>query len=449
MNPRRRALEVLRAVIGEGRSLTEALEGPLAEAGEADPRDVALLRALCFGVCRHYFHLRRLLGQLLDRPLRRKDRDVELAALLGLFQLGWMRIPAHAAVAETVALAGALRKPWARGLLNALLRRYQREREALEARVGEDEEAACDHPRWLLDRLRAAWPADWPAVVAANNSPAPMSLRVNLRQGDREDYLRQLAAAGIAARPAPATEAGIVLDAPVDVARLPGFAAGRVSVQDGAAQLAAPLLDARPGERVLDACAAPGGKTAHLLEREPALGEVVALDKSASRLATLEKGLARLGLSATTLAADAGAPADWWDGRPFHRILLDAPCSATGVIRRHPDIKLLRREADIPALVATQQTLLRRLWPLLRPGGILLYATCSVLPEENARQIAQFLQQCADARLAIDFHALPGVPPAPAGSGPALGRDTGHGWQILPGEADMDGFFYARLVKDG
>lgn len=440
MKPRQRALGILRAVLLDGRSLTDAL----ADAPDGEGRDTALVRALCFGVCRHYFHLHFLLEQLLDRPLRRKDRDVELAALLGLFQLGWLRTPDHAAVAETVALATALKKPWARGLLNALLRRYLREREALEARVAQNEEAACDHPHWLLARLRAAWPDHWQAVVTAGNTPAPMTLRVNTRQTDRERYRESLAAAGLAAHPAPGTEAGLILAAPVEVGRLPGFATGQVSVQDGAAQLAAPLLDARAGARVLDACAAPGGKTAHLLEREPVLAEVVALDRSAARLAALEAGLQRLGLRATTLAGDATEPASWWDGRPFDRILLDAPCSATGVIRRHPDIKLLRRETDIAALAATQQALLRQLWPLLKPGGILLYSTCSVLPEENARQIEQFLQQCPDARFDADF--LPAIRARLDG---VAGHDTGHGWQILPGEGEMDGFFYARLVRHG
>ena len=425
------AVKALALLIRERRSLTDALAVSLAT--ETEPRERALARALAYGVVRDWYRLEALAGALLDRPLRAKDADVRAALLTGLHQILAMRVPDHAAVDETVRLAGRLGKPWARGLLNALLRRFLRERAALLARVEQDRNVATGHPAWLRERLCSAWPEECAGVMAANLRQAPMTLRVDGSRLTREEYREQLAAAHLAARPAAHTDCGLILAAPVDVAALPGFERGLVSVQDAAAQLAAPLLDPRPGERVLDACAAPGGKTLHLLERQPKLGELVALDADPERLDKVRENLARAGREAACLAGDAAEPDSWWDGRPFDRILLDAPCSASGVIRRHPDIRLLRRDADIPALAATQARLLDALWPLLRPGGMLLYATCSVLPEENDRQIAGFLERTPGAREA-PIHA-------------DWGRPRPVGRQILPGYDDMDGFYYACLRK--
>lgn len=396
-------------------------------------RDRGLAAELAYGTLRLYPRLALLLDQLLERPLAAGTGLVRGLLLCGLYQLDHLRVPEYAAVASTVEAARALRhQPWAAGLVNAVLRNRQRRRAALDAALAAEPVAVHAHPAWLLERLQADWPADWPAIVEASNQQAPMMLRVNLARESRDEALARLAAAGIAAAAHAQVASAVVLEHPAEVTALPGFADGRLSVQDGAGQLAAPLLAPEPGDRVLDACCAPGGKTGHLLET--ALGlELLALDIDATRLVRVRENLDRLGYDAELLAADAAAPADWWDGRPFERILLDAPCSATGVIRRHPDIKALRQPADIDALAARQRALLDALWPLLAPGGILLYATCSLLRAENETVIAAFLAAHPDAaELVIDAD---------------WGLALRHGRQILPGSAGLDGFYYARLLR--
>lgn len=413
----------------------ERLAGALDKVCEsmADEREQRLARELAFGVMRWLPRLCALLAELLERPLKRRDQDVQGILLLGLYQLIYTRIPAHAAVAESVSLARTLRKPWSAGLVNASLRRFQREREALLDRVNRGDSARYSHPAWLVDRIRDAWPDHWRDVLTANNAHAPMTLRVNARHGTRDAYLRQLHAAGIAAEPGVFTDNGIVLETPVDVGLLPEFAGGAVSVQDAGAQLAAPILEPAPGLRVLDACAAPGGKTAHLLETENRLVEVVALDASADRVERLRDTLSRLALRCTVMHADAARPESWWDGKPFDRVLLDAPCTATGIIRRHPDIKFHRRPEDVVRLESIQSSLLDALWPVLARGGLLLYATCSILPGENRDRITSFLGSHSDAEhRPID---------APWGRSDVVGR------QILTGEHGMDGFYYALLAK--
>lgn len=429
MNVRATAARALAQVLGEGRSLAAALPPALAQVA---PRDRGLVRELCYGVCRWLPELQLLLDRLLDRRLDPGEPAVRALLLTGLYQLHHLRIPDHAAVAETVAAARPLRKPWAAGLTNAVLRSFLRRHAELLAQVEADAEARSAHPRWLLERLQRDWPEDWPAIVAADNARPPFTLRVNRLRCSRQDYLGRLAAAGQIARPVAAVATALALAEPVEAAALPGFAGGWVSVQDAAAQLAAPLLDVRSGMRVLDACAAPGGKTAHLLECAPDL-DLTALDRDGERLDRIRDHLNRLGLDARLVAGDAGTPADWWDGIPYDRILLDAPCSATGVIRRHPDIKLLRRETDIAVLAGQQLAMLVALWPLLRPGGRLLYATCSVLRQENEQVVAAFLAAHPEAReQPIAAH---------------WGRALAQGRQILPGEDGMDGFYYAILVK--
>ena len=396
-------------------------------------KDRALLQELVYGVARWHGRLDALLSPLLRKPFKRKDGDIQALLMVGLYQLLYLRVPDHAAVSATVNATRGLDKAWAKNLCNAVLRRFQRERETLLAAADEKESARYAHPDWLLGMLKKAYPDHWQAIAQANNEHPPMTLRINRRRTSRQAYLELLAEQGIAAHAAPFSDVGITLDRAVDVAMLPGFGEGWASVQDGAAQLAAPLLDLKPGQRVLDACAAPGGKTAHVLEREAALDSVLAIDEDAQRVARLKETLARLELSANLKTADAAAPQRWWDGKPFDRILLDAPCSATGVIRRHPDIKLLRRATDIEALVALQQRILTAMWSLLAAGGKLLYVTCSVLPRENHLQLQQFLAQHRDAvEQPID---------APWGHQRAVGR------QILPGESDMDGFYYACICK--
>ncbi|MCC6208325.1 MAG: 16S rRNA (cytosine(967)-C(5))-methyltransferase RsmB [Gammaproteobacteria bacterium] len=431
MDARSAAITALVGVFADGRSLSACL--PLVLKQVEDPRERALAQDLCYGVLRWWPRLEAVAAVLMRKPLKGRDTDLHCVILAALYQLIYTRIPSHAAVDEAVNLASGLGKPWARGLVNAVLRRFQREQEAVLEQVDRDQAAAHAHPRWLLDRIRAAWPDDWRRIAQGNNERPPMCLRVNRRRGGRDEYLRELAAAGMVAAGHPHGAEALVLEQPTDVERLPGFSSGRVSVQDAAAQLAAGLLAARPGERILDACAAPGGKTAHILELQPELEILIALDRDAARLQRVRDNLDRLDLAATLVCADAGAPAEWWDGRSFDRILLDAPCSGSGVIRRHPDIKRLRREADITVLATQQERLLEAAWGMLKAGGVLLYSTCSIIPEENDGQIARFLARHSDAvARRLD---------APWGIGLYAGR------QILPGEDGMDGFYYACLDK--
>ena len=421
------AARVLAQVLG-GSSLNSAMPPLLTQ---VPPRDRGLLQQLCYGTLRQQPRLQALLSPLLAKPLKERDRDLQALMLLGLYQLEDTRIPPHAAVSATVAATRGLRKQWARGLVNAVLRRYQRERESLCSAL--DEAAAAAHPRWLHQALWQQWGEAAGSIIEANNRQPPMSLRVNLGLNSRDEYLASLRAAQIEARPGGLAPEGVRLAQPLDVAALPGFEAGLASVQDEAAQLAAHLLGTAPGERVLDACAAPGGKTCHILELQPRLAQLVAMDLEPRRLERVAENLARLGLRAELLCADAAAPPPELTAGGFDRILVDAPCSASGVIRRHPDVKLLRREGDIPALAQQQLRILRGLWPLLGPGGTMLYATCSVLEEENSRVVQAFLQQCPEAQLRLP-DASWGVP-------------RSHGRQLLPDPAGADGLFYALLYK--
>ncbi len=429
-NARALAALAVTEVVAEGRSLSAVLPAILSQAQD---RDRGLVQELSYGVLRWYPRLEALLDQLLQKPLKDKDRDLQVLLLVGLYQLAYLSLAPHGIVHDTVEAARQLDKVWAVKLVNAVLRNFQRQRETLEARLDQKEGSRYAHPNWLLKRLRADWPEHWQAIAVANNQRPPMGLRVNAGHQDRAAYLERLHQAGIAADLIGATEQGLVLEAPLPVEQLPGFAQGDVSVQDGAAQLAPQLLDVQAGMRVLDACAAPGGKTCHILERTPALGELWALDQDPVRLQRVEENLERLGLQAGLIAADASEPADWWDGVPFDRILLDAPCSATGVIRRHPDIKRLRTVADVVGLVERQRRLLTALWPLLVPGGRFVYCTCSVLRAENTDQVATFLQSHTDAQEL----------PITAGWGHActVGR------QLLPGEQGLDGFYFACIQK--
>ncbi len=429
--PRLSAVSVLTRVSSEGQSLSSLLPHAF---HNLPPERRALAQELCYGTLRWWFRLDALLARLLDKPLRAKDADVHCLLLCGLYQLEYMDIPPHAAVSETVAVTAALNKKWARGLTNAVLRRYQREKDALGKKLSGDPEARYAHPRWLVDALKQAWPEQWPAILEANNQRPPMTLRCARNHQGRETYLEELQEAGIEASGNPYAPDALTLQRPQDVESLPGFAQGRVSVQDAAAQLAARLLGHQAGMRVLDACAAPGGKTGHILELCSDI-ELTALDIEEKRLERVAENMSRLQLQARLLRGDAAKPESWWDGSPFDRILLDAPCSATGVIRRHPDIKLLRRPEDIDNLVSLQSTILNAMWPLLKPGGMLVYATCSVLPQENSEQLQHFLDTTADAQEK--------VLPAEWGYATTVGR------QILPGQDGMDGFYYACIEKLG
>ncbi|RLQ22087.1 16S rRNA (cytosine(967)-C(5))-methyltransferase RsmB [Seongchinamella sediminis] len=421
------AAGVLAGVLA-GKSLNQLLPAAL---DQVSARDRGLLQQLCYGTLRQAPRLQSLLEQLLAKPLRDKDRDVLGLLLCGLYQLEDTRIPDHAAVSATVAATRALKKPWAKGLANAVLRRFLRERESLLATL--DSAAAAAHPRWLYEAIHRQWPEQASTIIAANNSQPPMTLRVNSARGSREHYLQALDGAGIGARAGTISADAIYLDAALDVAELPGFGDGLVSVQDEAAQLAALLLAAEAGDRVLDACAAPGGKSCHILERQPGLGELVAMDVDPERLVRVEDNLQRLQLQAAVLVGDAARPPAELAAASFDRILVDAPCSASGVIRRHPDVKLLRREEDIAAFAGQQLAILAGLWPLLKPGGRLLYATCSLLDGENTAVVQQFLAATADASLA----PLPQSP----------GVRTAAGCQLLPDPTGADGLFYSLLTK--
>ncbi|MDE2070182.1 MAG: 16S rRNA (cytosine(967)-C(5))-methyltransferase RsmB [Gammaproteobacteria bacterium] len=428
-SPRALAARVL-ATVWQGARLDEALR----QAVRLDypARDAALVRELCYGTLRFEPRLEFWLTGLLKRPLEAREPELHALLLLGLYQLSEMRVPPHAAIAETVEACRHLFKPWAVQLANAVLRRFQREQAHLMTELPQHEAAYYAHPRWLLERIRQDWPDHWREILAAGNQRPPLTLRVNRLRRTRAALLVELAAAGIAAQACGFSAAGVTVLEPFDVRTQPGFAAGHFSVQDEAAQLAAELLEVHAGMRVLDACAAPGGKTCHLLECCPQ-AQLLALDNDAGRAQKIHQNLQRLGLAAEVKVADATQPDTWWDGRPFERILLDAPCSASGVIRRHPDIKVRRRPEEVSALVAMQAQMLAALWPLLASGGKLLYVTCSLLAEENAAQVDKFLAAHADAR-ALPIAAHWGVASPP-------------GRQILAGESRMDGFYYACLHK--
>lgn len=431
------AATALEAVVTDGRSLDAALA--TAEEKISD-KDRPLLRMLTYGALRHHFRLREQLGMLLDRPLKKRDKVIESLLIIGLFQLTDTRVPDHAAVSMTVEAARLLRRPKFAGLINAVLRNFQRKNIASEGT--RSEEATLNHPAWLIDRLREDWPDDWREIVDANNDRAPMWLRVNAARTTAGDYLELLASsAESGATPGRLLEGvpqAIRLTAPLPVDELPGFVAGQVSVQDAGAQLAAPWLVAGGGRRVLDACAAPGGKTCHLLELLVPEATVTAIDIEEDRLVRVRENLERQGFAATVTAADASDLKSWWDGTHFDRILLDAPCSATGVIRRHPDIKVLRRDADISSLAGLQRRMLDALWQTLAPGGRLLYVTCSVLAAENEAVVNGFLAANADARedkVLHDYNIR------------ALMCERSAGFQVLPGTQGLDGFYFAALEK--
>ncbi|MGN6150783.1 MAG: 16S rRNA (cytosine(967)-C(5))-methyltransferase RsmB [Lysobacteraceae bacterium] len=421
------AARVLDAVLHRGRSL----KGEFAKALPTldDPRDRALVEAICFTALRERARYAAALDAWVAKPLARRDDPLKALLYVGFAQLDALQLPAHAALDATVEAARALGRTHQAGMVNALLRRAQRE--GLPAA-----DPAQAWPAWLLAELRSDWPDDADAILAASAAPAPLWLRANRRLGTRDAYLERLHAAGIDATTHDSLPDALRLDGSRAVAELPGFADGAVSVQDASAQAVADVLAPAPGARVLDACAAPGGKAAHLLERDPSL-RITALDIDARRLRRTTETLARVapGVTVDMKAADATYPPDWWDGIPFDAVLIDAPCSATGIVRRQPDILLHRRESDLDALVATQMALLDALWLVLAPGGTLVYATCSLLARENAVQVDAFLARTPDA-VAEPLDAR-------------FGRVAGPGRQRLPGEDGMDGFFYAKLRKRG
>jgi 16S rRNA (cytosine967-C5)-methyltransferase len=420
----RSAAKIVRRVLA-GAALPDALAG----AEGADRGTRALVRELSYGTLRFLGESRGLVRLLADRPL--SDASVEALLWVALYQLSHTRAPEHAVVDGAVRATVRLKRTSARGLVNAVLREFLRRRDALTASVAREPEARFSYPDWWIARIEAQYGNRSPAILHAGNARPPFALRVNARLVERDEYLAKLAALGIAATPIGI--AGLIIERPCPVDELPGFAEGLFSVQDAGAQLAAPLLEVRDGMRVLDACAAPGGKTTHLAEL--AALDLTALDIDGKRLERVGENLARLGLQARLVADDAGEPDRWWDGRPFDRVLADVPCSASGVVRRHPDIKWLRRESDLAGFVAQQRRLLDALWTVLASGGMLLYATCSVFRAENEDQVEAFVARHDDAvarplRLPVDDALAGQLLPAAGGA-----------------EHNHDGFFYARLQK--
>ncbi len=412
------AVSTLTRVIGEGRSL----DGNINE--EATP----LAKQIIYGALRDFYLLDCLTDKLIDKPLPVKHLDLKLLIMCGIYSIRSLNRPAHASVNAVVSSVKALNKVWAKGLVNAVLRNYIRKREGLDSRANDNIEAQTNHPEWLVDRIQRAWPDNWQEMIEANNQQPPMVLRINQQKISRSAYMAQLEDSGCAASAGTLVESSVILDKPLNVSLLPGFAEGLVSVQDEASQLATVILNPAPGQRVLDACAAPGGKACHLLEACPEI-QLTANDVDERRLSTLGENLGRLGLVCDLNCSDLLK----LQAELFDRILLDAPCSATGIIRRHPDIKLLRRNSDIDKLSTTQLGLLNAAWELLVPGGEILYSTCSVLPEENELLINRFLQERHDVEI---------LPISSSG-----GIELSVGRQFLPRKIGHDGFYYAHLRK--
>ncbi len=393
-------------------------------------RERAFIQSLCYQVMRYYFQLSHIANQLLKKPFKPKDRELFIVILIGLCELIHFRTDDHAAVNEAVQLCQQLKKPWANGVVNAVLRNFIRAKPDWLAQHN-NQEQQFNHPAWMIEILKTDYPDDWQDLLHANDQQAPLTLRVNARYHHRDDYLAVLKQAGLEAEACQHSRDGIRLASAISVDFLPGFATGLCSVQDEAGQLCCQYLELATGMRVLDACAAPGGKTCHLLECHDI--DCVALDKHATRVDKITDNLTRLGLSAQTLCADANVVDSWWDGQQFDRILLDAPCSATGIIRRQPDVKYLRTFSEVNDLVQQQQQLLENLWPLLKPDGKLLYSTCSILQKENSQQCSAFLTRHHDAN-PIQLKAT-------------WGSKTNYGLQSLPHISGMDGFYYMLFEK--
>jgi 16S rRNA (cytosine967-C5)-methyltransferase len=423
------ALSMLK-VVDNKKSLTGVLAYQSPKVADGDR---GLLQNLCFGSSRYFFSINALSKILLQKPLPEEARPVQALLWVGLYQLAYSEISEHAAINETVEACSQLNLEKYKGVLNAILRRFQREKDELLAGLNSSDVTRYNHPKWYLKLLKKSWPDQWQAICEQGNLQAPMCLRVNTHYIDRDKYLLTLNNLGIKASEGKYALTSIYLESPCDVNALPQFSDGSCSVQDEAAQLAAQLLNPQAGDSILDACSAPGGKTCHILEASGNLANVTAIDADETRLVRVHENLARLKLSATVKQGEAQNPDTWWDGKPYDRILLDVPCSATGVIRRHPDIKLLRQNSDIANLAELQLQILLKAWTMLKPGGTLLYATCSVFPMENSQNIEAFLS--LEKTASIETVNLPS------------GIDTGFGTQLFPNVAEHDGFFYALLKK--
>ncbi len=436
INIRALAAKCCYSVIDKGRSLGDELPK---QQDKVAVKDKGLLQEICYGVLRYLPELEHDVRGLMQKPLTGKQRVFHFLLLVGVYQIKHMRIPDHAAVSETVAATGALKNRHMKALVNGVLRNFVRARTAANATASVDEPVLpisiqYNHPGWFIKQVQQAYPNKWQQILNANQQKPPMWLRVNKKHNTSSNYQKLLEIAEISINSIDSLSQAIEIKRPTDVSKLPGFEQGWISVQDGAAQQAARLLDCQSGDVVLDCCAAPGGKTCHILEQTPDIESMTAIDVEASRLVRVEENLTRLGLTAKVIAADAANSKSWWQGQQFDRILLDAPCSGTGVIRRHPDIKWLRKASDIDALVLLQRQIIKEIWSLLKPGGTLLYATCSILPQENSEQVEYFLENNTDAKL-LNIDSIEEE------------NKNAIGWQLLPGDKNMDGFYYAKLLK--
>ncbi|MGI2171534.1 16S rRNA (cytosine(967)-C(5))-methyltransferase RsmB [Shewanella sp. MF05960] len=425
MNVRALAAKAIYEVLEKGMSLSVAL--PEQQQHLENGKDKALLAELCYGVMRQLPQLDKCVSDCLAKPFKGKQRILHQLLIVGCYQLYFTRIPAHAAISETAEACRQLRFDGLVKVVNGVLRNIQRQDATLNT---DSDTLRFNTPAWFIKRLQQAYPDNWQSIIEQSHQRPPMWLRNNRISQSREEYLSALAAQEISAQAGPSPNS-ILLESPKDVANLPDFMQGAASVQDGAAQWAATLLAPAGNDLVLDACAAPGGKSCHLIELAPSIN-LVAVDFDEKRLARVQQNLDRLHLKAQVIHGDAANIDSWWQGQQFDRILLDAPCSATGVIRRHPDIKWLRKNNDIEELATLQRQIFDHCWQWLKPGGTFLYATCSILPQENSQQVEQFLARTPDAKL---------VPIA------QQTNPNDIGWQILPGQDNMDGFYYARLVK--
>lgn len=428
MSTRLVATEVIASLINNQGSLRSLMANTQMQVEDTER---ALLQQLCYGTARNFPKLYTLADALLDRPIRKLDPDVLALIMVGLYQLSETRIPDHAAISETVDAAHDLGLRRVSGLVNAVLRRFTREQEHVLDTLEAQPSFQFNHPEWFIGKLKHNWPDHWESILAQNNLQPPMCIRVNTQRVSRETYIGMLESENINALPGAFSDVAIYLTEAVPVTNLPGFMEGLFSVQDEAAQLSCQLVDPQPEERILDACAAPGGKLCHLLEHQPK-AIIQALELDQRRAARITENLTRLKLDAALKVGDA-AEQNWWDGSLYDKILLDAPCSATGVIRRNPDIKMLRQGEDIHTQAKLQMRILENLWTMLKPGGTLVYATCSIFSQENERIIERFVAEHDDAsEIPVD---------APWGVARPFGR------QLFPQENGHDGFYYAKLVK--
>lgn len=435
MKSRVAANKILNQVLSQHCSLTDAFSEYIPN--NVDPRDIGFVKECCFGVLRWFHQLSSIKSLLLNSPLKKKDGDIDSLILLGLFQLLYTKVPDHAAVSETVSVCKDLKKEWATRLVNKCLRRFIKEKEALLLSLKESEEAYLSHPVWFIKRVKEAWPNHWESILVSNNQKPPLWLRVNCQKTSQTDYLALLKQNDIEAVASNDVPSGILLQKAISTQHIPQFKEGLSSVQDIAGQFAANLLDLKKGQRVLDACAAPGSKTCHILELQPELSKLVIVDKSAKRFPMVKENIMRLGLdyrNTQLILADVTHTKQWWDGSEFDRILLDVPCSAMGIIRRHPDIKVLRQSDDIDHISQVQMQMLIALWRLLKKKGKLLYSTCSILPEENEQIVSSFLAHNDDVK--IEKIDLP------------IGQKQKYGVQLFPEERGSDGFYYALLRKN-